>query len=84
MYLHFAGGSLRHLSCVVHHSFTEITLRAVTHAGGTAERSERRAVGMGLKLVYTITCVNFADLNKLGTGKGLWAYFIEILDGDVS
>ena len=25
--------------------------RAVTHAGGTAERSERRAVGMGLKLV---------------------------------
>ena len=26
--------------------------RAVTHAGGTAERSERRAVGMGLKLVY--------------------------------
>ena len=24
---------------------------AVTHAGGTAERSERRAVGMGLKLV---------------------------------
>ena len=27
--------------------------RAVTHAGGTAERSERRAVGMGLKLVVT-------------------------------
>ena len=27
--------------------------RAVTHAGGTAERSERRAVGMGLKLVLT-------------------------------
>ena len=26
--------------------------RAVIHAGGTAERSERRAVGMGLKLVY--------------------------------
>ena len=26
--------------------------RAVTHAGGTAERSERRAVGMGLKLVH--------------------------------
>ena len=25
--------------------------RAVTHAGGTAERSERHAVGMGLKLV---------------------------------
>ena len=25
--------------------------RAVTHAGGTAERSERCAVGMGLKLV---------------------------------
>ena len=25
--------------------------RAVTHVGGTAERSERRAVGMGLKLV---------------------------------
>ena len=25
--------------------------RAVTHAGGTAKRSERRAVGMGLKLV---------------------------------
>ena len=25
---------------------------AVTHAGGTAERSERRAVGMGLKLVF--------------------------------
>ena len=25
--------------------------RAVTHAEGTAERSERRAVGMGLKLV---------------------------------
>ena len=25
--------------------------RAVTHAGETAERSERRAVGMGLKLV---------------------------------
>ena len=25
--------------------------RAVTHAGGTAQRSERRAVGMGLKLV---------------------------------
>ena len=25
--------------------------RAVTHAGGTAERSERRAVGMGLKLI---------------------------------
>ena len=25
--------------------------RAVTHAGGTAERSEHRAVGMGLKLV---------------------------------
>ena len=25
--------------------------RAVTHAGGTAERSERRAIGMGLKLV---------------------------------
>ena len=29
--------------------------RAVTHAGGTAERSERRAVGMGLKLVYIVT-----------------------------
>ena len=28
--------------------------RAVTHAGGTAERSERRAVGMGLKLVKII------------------------------
>ena len=27
--------------------------RAVTHAGGTAERSEHRAVGMGLKLVYS-------------------------------
>ena len=27
--------------------------RAVTHAGGTAERSERRAVGMGLKLVVS-------------------------------
>ena len=26
--------------------------QAVTHAGGTAECSERRAVGMGLKLVY--------------------------------
>ena len=25
--------------------------RAVTHARGTAERSERRAIGMGLKLV---------------------------------
>ena len=25
--------------------------RAVTHAGGMAERSERRAIGMGLKLV---------------------------------
>ena len=25
--------------------------RAVTHAGGTAERSECRAIGMGLKLV---------------------------------
>ena len=28
--------------------------RAVTHARGTAERSERRAVGMGLKLVSTM------------------------------
>ena len=28
--------------------------RAVTHAGGMAERSERRAVGMGLKLVSTL------------------------------
>ena len=28
--------------------------RAVTHAGGTAERSERRAVGMGLNLVILI------------------------------
>ena len=25
--------------------------RAVTHAGGTAKRSKRRAVGMGLKLM---------------------------------
>ena len=25
--------------------------RAVTHAGGMAKRSERRAVGMGLKLL---------------------------------
>ena len=25
--------------------------RAVTHAGGTAKRSKRHAVGMGLKLV---------------------------------
>ena len=32
----------------------------------------------------TITCVNFANLNELGAGKGLQAYFIEILDGDVS
>ena len=30
--------------------------RAVTHAGGTAERSERRAVGMGLKLVESSAC----------------------------
>ena len=30
--------------------------RAVTHAGGTAERSERRAVGMGLKLVLIMSC----------------------------
>ena len=29
--------------------------RAVTHAGGTAECSERHAVGMGLKLVQRIT-----------------------------
>ena len=32
--------------------------RAVTHAGGMAERSERRAVGMGLKLVYLIAGVD--------------------------
>ena len=32
----------------------------------------------------TITCVNFANLTELGAGKGLWVYFIEILDGDVS
>ena len=29
--------------------------RAVTHARGTAERSERRAVGMGLKLVMSVS-----------------------------
>ena len=28
--------------------------RAMTHAGGMAERSERRAVGMGLKLVGSL------------------------------
>ena len=28
--------------------------RAVTHAGGMAERSERRAVGMGLKLIVAM------------------------------
>ena len=39
--------------------------RAVTHAGGTAERSERRAVGMGLKLVITHpTGVSFRTLKR--------------------
>ena len=39
--------------------------RAVTHAGGTAERSERRAVGMGLKLVY----FSSARVHSAGCGK---------------
>ena len=33
--------------------------RAVTHAGGTAERSKRRAVGMGLKLVVQYSTARF-------------------------
>ena len=45
--------------------------RAVTHAGGTAERSERRAVGMGLKLVQhnrpTLSVANNCF------SKGTWA-----------
>ena len=32
----------------------------------------------------TVTCVNFANLNELGAGKGLRAYFIETWDEDVS
>ena len=45
--------------------------RAVTHAGGTAERSERRAVGMGLKLVTasgkkSAEAPTFARLSTIG------------------
>ena len=42
--------------------------RAVTHAGGTAERSERRAVGMGLKLVEPFP--RETDIEK----KGGWRF----------
>ena len=31
-------------------------------------------VGMPMECTCTITCVNFANLNELGPGKGLWAY----------
>ena len=40
--------------------------RAVTHAGGTAERSERRAVGMGLKLVHIYMIKLWGTLKNLG------------------
>ena len=36
--------------------------RAVTHAGGTAERSERRAIGMGLKLVNNLGPVRQSEI----------------------
>ena len=43
----------------------DVYRRAVTHAGGTAERSERRAVGMGLKLVYYLASAKWIMDTKL-------------------
>ena len=39
-------------------------LRAVTHAGGTAECSKRHAVGMGLKLVELLLKASCLDLSS--------------------
>ena len=47
--------------------------RAVTHAGGTAERSERRAIGMGLKLVKPpgpSYFINFMEFVSFGWSNG--------------
>ena len=57
--------------------------RAVTHAGGTAERSERRAIGMGLKLISSLIEIDIQWLCK-SLAPHKWFYILSNFQGIIT